>query len=102
MRRPPFRLVARAFFFRELREAASYKAAFVLQLGGLLLALSALYYLARFIGAGHSETLKPYGADYLGFALIGFVMTELQAASIGAFAQRIRWAQVAGTLEAML
>jgi ABC-2 type transport system permease protein len=100
--RPPFRRVLRAFVVRELREAASYKAAFALQFAGLMLALSALYYLARFIGVGQSRVLAPYGADYLGFALIGFVMTELQQVAVGSFAQRVRAAQLAGTLEAML
>src|SRR5262249_54094958 len=102
MRRPSFGRVLLAFLVRELREALSYKIALVLQGGALLLALGALYYLARFIGASKNPALQPYGSDYLGFALIGFVVTEVQQVAIGSFALRVRHAQLAGTLEAML
>ena len=101
-RPPPMRRVLGAFLLRELREAASYKAAFVLQFGGLLLALAALYYLSRFVQAAANPRLAPYGADYLGFIVLGFVFTELQQVAVGAFSNRIRNAQLAGTLEAML
>jgi len=94
--------VLSAFLIRELREAASYKAALLLQAGALFLALGGLYYLSRFIGSTRTPHLVPYGSDYLGFALIGFLMTEMQQVAIGSFAQRVRWAQLAGTLEAML
>jgi ABC-2 type transport system permease protein len=102
VRRPPFRRVLAAFLLREVREALSYKAAIAIQLAGLLLALGALYYLARFIGVGRSAELAAYGSDYLGFALLGFILTELQQVAVGSFAQRVRNAQLAGTLEAML
>ena len=102
MRKPPFRRVLGAFLIRELREAASYKAAFILQFGGLLLALAALYYLSRFVQAAANPRLIPYGADYLGFIVLGFVFTELQQVAVGAFSSRVRNAQLAGTLEAML
>jgi ABC-2 type transport system permease protein len=87
---------------RELREAASYKIAFALQSGGLFLGIAALYYLARFVAPAAGPQLAPYGANYLGFVLLGFVLTELQQVAIGSFARRIRASQVQGTLEAML
>jgi ABC-2 type transport system permease protein len=100
--RPATRRVLWAFLVRELREAASYKAAFVLGFAGLLLALAALYYLSRFVQATGNPRLLPYGADYLGFIVLGFVLTELQQVAVGAFSNRVRSAQLAGTLEAML
>jgi ABC-2 type transport system permease protein len=102
VKRPPFGLVLRAFLLRELREAASYKAAFVLSAGGLMLALGAIYYLSRFVSPQASPQLARYGSSYLGFIIIGFILTELQQVAIGSFARRIRTAQLAGTLEAML
>ncbi len=102
MRKPPFRRVLGAFFLRELREAASYKVAFMLHFGGLLFALAALYYLSRFVQAAANPRLIPYGADYLGFIVLGFLFTELQQVAVGAFSGRVREAQLAGTLEAML
>lgn len=101
-RRPSFVRVFLAFLQREAREAASYKMAFVLDIGALFLVLASLHFFSRFIGASGNPMLGRYGGGYLGFALTGFVLTDVQSTLLGSFARRVRWAQMAGTLEAML
>jgi ABC-2 type transport system permease protein len=94
--------VARAFLLRGLREELSYRVAFGLRLLTMALSLASFFFLARFIEAGRSPLLGPYGGDYLSFGLVGMIVLNLQFVAVSAYPQSIREAQVAGTLEAML
>jgi ABC-2 type transport system permease protein len=92
-----------AFFLRDLHEAMLNKFALVTQVGGLVLGITTLSYLCRFVEqAGTNAALRPYGSSYLGFVLLGFVVTELQQVLSSSFSRRIRDAQLAGTLESVL
>ena len=94
--------LAVAFFVRGLREALSYRAAFALRLAIASVSLLAFYYFSRFIDAANPASLSRYGGDYLSYGLFGLVMLNLQHATVSAYPQVIRVAQLAGTLEAML
>lgn len=94
--------VAAAFFRRGLQEALSYRAAFGMRLLTAGLSLTAFYFFARFVDMGRSPLLAPYGGDYLGFALVGLVLINLQHTAMSAYPEAIRQAQLTGTLEAML
>jgi ABC-2 type transport system permease protein len=94
--------VARAFLRRGLREELSYRVAFGLRLVTMAFSLASFFFLSRFIDAGGSPHLSPYGGDYLSFGLVGMIVLNLQFVAVSAYPQSIREAQVAGTLEAML
>lgn len=91
-----------AFFRRDALEALSYRGAFLIRLAGLLMSLVSLLFLSRFIDTGDSPLLQRYGGAYLPFSLTGIVLLNLQHVFTSAYAERIRRAQMAGTLEAML
>lgn len=100
--RPGLGRVAWAFFQRDLREALTYRAAFVLSLAAALFSLATLFFFSRFIDPGRLPSLASYGGSYLPFALMGMVLLSLQHTAASAYPQQVRAAQLAGTLEAML
>ncbi len=94
-------IVVAAFFRRALLDAASQRAAGLVQLVGALGALSGVLFLSRLIDATPNPLFASYGS-YAGFLLVGLVAAELQRAVSVALTTRIREAQLQGTLEAML
>ena len=74
--------------------------AFVIRVLGFGLAVGSLLFLSRFVGAAVNPHLAAYRGNYLGFVVIGFLGTEFQQVGVSVLAQRIRMAQVMGTLEA--
>jgi ABC-2 type transport system permease protein len=95
-----FLRVLAAFVRRELMAAAGYRAAFFTRVVALLVTVVSLVFLARFVGAAANPHLAAYGGNYLGFLGIGFLATQFQQVGISGLAQRIRTAQIMGTLEA--
>ncbi len=87
---------------RELAALGGYRAAFAVRLVGLATAFGALLFLARFVGAADNPHLAGYGGNYLGFAVLGSLGATLQQVGVAGLAQRIRAAQLMGTLEAEL
>jgi ABC-2 type transport system permease protein len=68
-------------------------------LGFGFLAISLVFF-SRFVGAAANPHMTAYGGNYLGFVAIGFLAAELQAVGATSLAQRVRMAQMMGTLEA--
>lgn len=106
-RRGPLGLVhaAWAFFVRDLRNEASYRLAFVLQVFGLFVSATLWYFMARFIGAvSRPDDLKAAlgGLDYYSFALVGLVVSRFIDVAQSSYGAQIRNEQTTGTLEAML
>jgi ABC-2 type transport system permease protein len=97
---PWFLRVLVAFIRRELTAVGDYRSAFVIRLFGFGLAVCSLLFLSRFVGAAVNPHLAVYHGNYLGFVVIGFLGTEFQQVGVSVLAQRIRMAQVMGTLEA--
>lgn len=97
---PWFLRVLVAFVRRELAAVGGYRSAFVIRLFGFGLAVGSLLFLSRFVGAAVNPHLAAYHGNYLGFVVIGFLGTEFQQVGVSVLAQRIRMAQVMGTLEA--
>ncbi len=89
-----------AFVRRELSAVGGYRMAFVIRVLGFGLAVASLLFLSRFVGAAVNPHLAVYRGNYLGFVVIGFLGTEFQQVGVSVLAQRIRMAQVMGTLEA--
>ncbi|HEX3902958.1 MAG TPA: ABC transporter permease [Polyangia bacterium] len=97
---PWFLRVLVAFVRRELAAVGGYRVAFVIRLFGFGLAVGSLLFLSRFVGAAVNPHLALYRGNYLGFVVIGFLGTDFQQVGVSVLAQRIRMAQVMGTLEA--
>jgi ABC-2 type transport system permease protein len=94
--------VAVGFVRRELAALGGYRAAFLVRLLSLATAVGGLLFLARFVGAAENPHLVRYGGNYLGFVVLGTLGATLQQVGITGLAQRIRAAQMMGTLEAEL
>jgi len=99
-RLPWFARVLVAFVRRELAALGGYRLAFFIRLLGFGLAIGSLLFLSRFVGAAVNPHLAVYRGNYLGFVVIGFLATEFQQVGVSGLAQRIRFAQMMGTLEA--
>ena len=61
-----------------------------------------MVFLSRFVGAAANPHLAAYGGNYLGFMVLGLLAAEFQQVGVSGLAQRIRMAQMMGTLEAEL
>ena len=94
--------IAIAFLKRDWRQERSYRLAFFLQFGGLLLTLAVFYFVAEFIGEAAEPLLANYGGSYFVFVLTGIGFARYFGVGLQAFARSIRQAQISGTLEAML
>jgi ABC-2 type transport system permease protein len=99
-RLPWFLRVVAAFVRRELVALASYRAAAFTRVAGLATMIVALLFFARFVGSAQSPHLTALGGNYLGFAAVGFLTAGFQQVAVSGLAQRIRMAQMMGTLEA--
>jgi ABC-2 type transport system permease protein len=97
---PWFVRVLVAFVRRELAALGGYRTAFLVRIFGFGLAAASLLFLSRFVGAAINPHLAVYRGNYLGFVVIGFLATEFQQVGVSGLAQRIRFAQMMGTLEA--
>jgi ABC-2 type transport system permease protein len=97
---PWFARVLLAFVRRELAAVGAYRSAFAIRVLGFGLAVGSLLFLSRFVGAAVNPHLAAYHGNYLGFVVIGFLGTEFQQVGVSVLAQRIRVAQMMGTLEA--
>jgi ABC-2 type transport system permease protein len=89
-----------AFIRRELSALGGYRAAFVIRMLGLVMAVASLVFLSRFVGAAANPHLASYGSNYLGFMVLGVLGAEFQQVGVSGLAQRIRTSQMMGTLEA--
>lgn len=89
-----------AFARRELSALGGYRAAFLFRAFGFASVVASLYFLSRFVGAAANPHLAGYAGNYLGFVVIGALAAEFQQVGVSGLSQRIRLAQMMGTLEA--
>jgi ABC-2 type transport system permease protein len=97
-----FLRVVVAYARRELVAMSGYRAAFLTRAVGFVFLVVGLVFFSRFVGATTNPHLAAYGGNYLGFLAIGFLAAELQQVGVSTLAQRIRFSQMMGTLEAEL
>jgi ABC-2 type transport system permease protein len=95
-----FGRVVVAFARRELSALGGYRAGFLFRVFGFLSVVASLYFLSRFVGAAANPHLAGYAGNYIGFVVIGALATDFQQVGVSGLAQRIRMAQMMGTLEA--
>lgn len=90
-----------AFFVRDFQLAVSYRAGFVLGLGGAVVNVLLFFFLSRFFGP-LAGSLDDYGGSYFGFVVIGIAFSSFMAIGLSGLATKIREAQMMGTLELMV
>jgi ABC-2 type transport system permease protein len=95
-----FLRVISAFVRRELAALGGYRMAFVIRLLGLGMAAASMVFLSRFVAAAANPHLASYGSNYLGFMVLGLLAAQFQQVGVTGLANRIRTAQMMGTLEA--
>lgn len=91
-----------AFFRRDRLIQTSYKAGFVMQLGGATLTVATFFFVSRVFSTATGIGVDAYGGSYFGFVLVGIVLTEYINQGIGALGGALRESQTTGTLELML
>lgn len=97
---PRLASVAAAFVARGFVEASRDRLSAAISLASIVAALLSSFFLAGFIGPGAGGVAR-YGG-YFGFAVVGFAALDLFATAASAASRRVREAQLAGTLDALL
>lgn len=100
-RRAPVGTALGAFLRRDLREALTYKFAFVSTFAGILMSSATFYFVAKLVPRG-APSLGPFGGDYFSFAVVGVAFAGLLGLFQEGLASVVRSAQLSGTLEALL
>lgn len=90
-----------AFLKRDVRDALTYKFAFVYSLLGIFLSSATFFFVSRLVAPG-TPALKAYGGDYFAFAVVGLAFSSLLGVFQEGLPAVIRNAQMSGTLEALL
>ena len=88
-----------AFFYRDVLTDVSYRFAFLLQIGGMLFAVSVFYFASRMIDP---KTPGLDGIEPFPWILIGLGFQVYFSTALYSFSEKVRGEQIQGTLEAML
>jgi ABC-2 type transport system permease protein len=92
-----------AFVWKDFLIEVSYKSAFVLHVGGVVLSVGIWFFFAGFLQQNLTAGITSLTGDNLfAYILFGVATYSYQQVSLTAFAHRFREEQVTGTLEAML
>jgi len=94
--------IAWAFLRRDFKIATSYKAAFVMQIAGIFIAVPLFYFMGDLVDGANVKALKAYGGSYFGFLLIGVALLDYLTVSLKSFGNSLRESQLTGTLEIVL
>ena len=90
-----------AFIRRDFRLERTYRLAFLTQVAGAFTSVLSAGFLSKLV-PGSQPDLRPYGADYFTFALIGTAALSYFSVALGSFAGSLGQEQEQGTLEALL
>lgn len=99
---PSFGRVLWAFLLRDFYTEVSYRLAFWVSIGGILVRAFIFYFLAQLIGDTATPLLQPYNGDYFAFVLVGIAFGGYFGTGLTSFAQALRQSQTTGTLETLI
>lgn len=94
--------VASAFLRKDFLQETSYKSNYALGLFGILFSLFFLTLITDFVGPSVAPRLQEYGGNYFAFVVLGLGLQSFLGSALNHLSQRIREAQILGTLEATL
>lgn len=92
----------RAFLVRDFFIETSYRLAFLMNVGGVVINTFIFFFLAQLVGDRAAPFLRAYDGDYFAFLLIGVAFAGYFGVGLNSFARALRLAQTTGTLEAMV
>ena len=92
---------ALAFIRRDFLTQTSYRLAFIMRVGGMLISVSIFYFISQILGAAVSPYLERYGSDYFHFALLGIAFYPFIRLSANSLADAVHEYQHTGTLEVL-
>jgi ABC-2 type transport system permease protein len=90
------------FLKRDAAIEASYRAAFLARFSVVLFWVVFFAAAGRWLGNSANDAVQPYAGSYASFALLGVAFAGYLQSGVIAFPQRLREAQLAGTIEASL
>jgi ABC-2 type transport system permease protein len=93
---------AAAFVRKDFLEETSYRMRLLLGGLGVLLGLFFLSLMSEFVGPLVEERLDRYGGSYFAFVVLGIGLYSFLGAALRQLSNKIREAQLLGTLEALL
>ena len=93
---------AMAFIKKDVLIMLSYRFNFLIQIVGILIVVTIIYFLGSLVDGADIPLLKPYGGSYFGFLMIGIAFSDYAGISINSFSGNIRDGQLTGTLEIIL
>ena len=96
------RFVLPAFLRRDWAVARAYRAAFFLQIAGLVGSLAVFFFIGRLVDERDLGDGTGIERGYFAFVVVGLAVLEVLQAGLTAFAARLREEQVSGTLEALM
>jgi ABC-2 type transport system permease protein len=88
-----------AFLKRDFQSEVSYRVAFLFQVGGMLISISAFYFIAKMM---NPKTEGLNGIEPFPWILVGLAFQYYFSTALYSFSAKIRSEQMLGTLEAML
>jgi ABC-2 type transport system permease protein len=91
-----------AFFKRDRTIETSYRAGFVLRLGGALVTVAVFFFISHSFGLASTADIQKYGADYFAFVLVGVALQQFLGQTVGGLGGSLRESQTTGTLELMV
>jgi ABC-2 type transport system permease protein len=90
------------FFKRDFIENTTYKASFLLEMGGILANTLSFFFIAKLVGDSAEPFLQEYGGQYFPFVIIGIAFSGYMTASLNSYTEAIGKEQGLGTMEALL
>ncbi|GAB4580751.1 MAG: hypothetical protein Fur0022_34930 [Anaerolineales bacterium] len=94
--------IAKAFLLRDWQMETSYRLAFLMDFLGIFFSITIFYFVGELVDVQTAPFLQSYGGNYFAFVLVGIAFSRFFGVGIASFANNLRQAQTAGTLEAML
>lgn len=91
-----------SFLVRDFLVTVSYRAAFALQLIGMLFSIAVFFYMGVAVGETTAGSIQHYGGSYFAFLIIGTAFADYLQNSFQTFSTSIREGQMIGTLEMLL
>lgn len=91
-----------AFLKRDFLIATGYRAAFAMQMAGILLSVPFVFFVSKFLQQAGGNQLSEFNNNYFAFLLIGVALTDYLTVSLTTFNTSIRENQMMGTLEIIM
>jgi len=91
-----------ALLLRDLRQEASYKASFVMQVAGTFHVFLIFLFLSKLVSGAAIGALQNYGGSYFPYVLTGLAIQYYLYTALNTYAGQLRESQLTGTFEMVM